>query len=123
MSRSSTAFIETPDGFREWLTKQLGECKWIVARASKRRRSNAQPFRAWHSGGGTGPTGKTCRECKHWQCAGYYATSGLLKNSPCGKYTSMMNGVVGAAVPHYAPSCKYFDEMPLGHPIENPKRR
>lgn len=69
---------------------------------------------------GTGPAGKTCRECRHWSNEGdWHALGGVhggkLKPAQCSKYTSMMMGRAGGKVPHGAMACKYFeaDEKPL----------
>lgn len=70
---------------------------------------------------GTGPDGKTCRGCTHWRADGYMASSGLLKDSICGKYKSMMHGAEGLGVPHYAKACKYFDETAEARPLEKPR--
>jgi hypothetical protein len=64
----------------------------------------------------TGPAGTTCRECLHWNgCGkdtGYVATWRTLKARPCAKYRSLMNNKTGAAVPHDAPSCRFFQANP-----------
>lgn len=67
---------------------------------------------------GSGPQGKTCRECKSWTgCGhdyGYYAKGGKhggsIKPRPCQKYQELMGGEVGPPVPHNAAVCKYFAE-------------
>jgi hypothetical protein len=66
--------------------------------------------------GGSGPLGKTCRECALWtgcgQQAGYYAKDGehggRIKPRPCEKYRSLMGGDVGPGVPEDAGACRYF---------------
>lgn len=81
--------------------------------AEKRRRT--PPGMAFWAG--TGPAGATCRGCQFWLSDGYLADCGLLKDSICGKYRSMMNGEAGAKLSHYTPACKYFaaelSERPL----------
>lgn len=71
---------------------------------------------------GTGPEGKTCRECEHWQHEKrYYAKRGLqrgtLKPARCRKYKTMMNGQTGGEIPHDARSCKYFAQALFVPPI------
>ncbi len=65
---------------------------------------------------GSGPKGKTCRQCLFWDnCGadpGYYAKTGKhhgsIKPRSCRKYQQMMNNIEGPAVPHTAAACKYF---------------
>jgi hypothetical protein len=61
-------------------------------------------------------SGKTCRQCSHWtgcgQGTGYVAKWRTLKPRPCAKYRALMNGKVGAAVPHDAFSCRFFEADP-----------
>lgn len=59
---------------------------------------------------GTGPATKSCRECVSWQSIGGYNKDGP-KPSPCRKFREL-TGKVGAAVPHSAHSCKYFEQHP-----------
>ena len=63
-------------------------------------------------------SGRTCRECLFWtgcgQGTGYVAKWRTLKPRPCAKFRALMNGKVGAAVPHDAPACRYFEANP--HP-------
>lgn len=66
----------------------------------------------------SGPTNKTCRECRQWTgCggeSGYYAKKGrhggVLKPRACALYRTMMQGATGPGVPHDARSCKYFEQ-------------
>jgi hypothetical protein len=66
---------------------------------------------------GTGPKGKTCRECSEWTgCgkeAGYYAPKGahggLIKPRSCDKYRELMRGDIGEPIPPDTMACKYFD--------------
>lgn len=62
---------------------------------------------------GEGKKGATCRECKHWDFEGYYASSNprhgaTLKPSSCMKYKFFTNKR-GPKVPHTASVCKYFE--------------
>lgn len=81
--------------------------------ASKRKRT--PPGMAFWAG--TGPAGATCRGCEKWDSLGYYADCGLLKDSPCAKYRSMMNGTQGDKLPHFTPACKYFEAARKDRPI------
>lgn len=155
-----------PSEFVDWLAQQIGSCKWVVARKSKKRIEEgyelfltrrrftalkrhfmkemgemevdqislhltepdlafAQKRKDTFSGmafwGGTGPTGKTCRECRLWHADGYMASSGLLKDSICDKYKSLTHGTEGLRVPHYAKACKYFDQAAEVRPLEKPR--
>lgn len=150
--------------FNEWLLRQTGNCKWIVARRSKKRveagydlfmtqkkfsalqrffdketaemddlslhltepnqdlakkRKDTRPGMAFWAA--TGPASRTCRECRHWDSLGYLASSGLLRDSPCARYRSMMNGETGPGVPHYAKACKYFDVAAEVRAVHKPK--
>lgn len=161
---TSTKDLQEPTSpFSQWLIRQVGPCKWVIARSSKKRRkegydkfftqrqftalkhaferetapmseidhltepnpdlaakrSKTMPGMAFWAG--TGPEGKTCRECKHWAFDGYLASSGLLKDAQCDKYTRMMNGNPGGKLPHYMPACKYFELDSTAPSIE--KRR
>jgi len=79
------------------------------------RRTRTVPGMAHFAG--TGPVGKTCRECLHWTGrgneSGYYAAGGkfggVLRNRSCEKYRSMMHDTVGPTVPYSAAACKYFE--------------
>jgi hypothetical protein len=67
--------------------------------------------------GGSGPRGKTCRECTFWALPerdAYFAGSDLLKDQSCNKAKAMMNLVMSPKVPPLARACKYFA------PRENP---
>jgi len=69
---------------------------------------------------GTGPAGKTCRECEHFLSDGHYAKSGkhggALKPGQCCMYTSLMRAK-GPNVPHYALACRHFGPV-VGAPQE-----
>lgn len=66
---------------------------------------------------GTGPSGRTCRECVFWnhQPHAYRSKngkhSGLIKPAACRKFQQLMH-VDGNQIPDDARSCKYFDENP-----------
>lgn len=149
--------------FDRWLSQHIGPAKWIVARASKKRREagytqfyTKRKFEALHRAfvkettpmgttdhltepnpdladkrartppgmafwAGTGPANTTCRGCQHWRSGGYLIGTGMLMDSPCGKYESMMNGETGPRLPHFTPSCKYFAENATARPIYKAK--
>lgn len=86
--------------------------------AFAQQRAETKPGQAFW--GGTGPAGKTCRGCARWEFDGYMASSGLLKDAPCGKYRALMHGQQGDRVPHFARACKYF-EPGEEHPLHKPK--
>ncbi len=90
----------------------------------------AQLARLSHPGqahfAGTGPQGKTCRECVHWNAPrsyfDYYSKGSkhgqVLKPQKCAKYFRLMNGSFGDNVPHEAPSCKYFEQSEINPSIQ-----
>ena len=63
---------------------------------------------------GTGPTGKTCRGCIHWQCT-------APPNDPpwnrtihyCLKHAALMGGRRGPQVKGAEAACKYFEEASI----------
>ncbi len=65
---------------------------------------------------GTGPKGKTCRECAHWGATvrkhlyrnPVYSAPDL-QHHECNKFTKMI-GRAGGKVPHEAAACKYFKQ-------------
>jgi hypothetical protein len=60
---------------------------------------------------GTGPPGKTCRECEHWAHAGYNA-NGTIMRAACEKFQKMMPAAKQQPFPHYLRACKYFVSNP-----------
>ena len=78
------------------------------AGVSRQTLANTQQGQAYF--GGTGPDGKTCRECFHWLGAeSHRKVDGWLRKAACGKGT-------GKVIGHDALACKYFEE------VENPPR-
>ena len=65
---------------------------------------------------GSGPEGRTCRECNFYKTAGHYANSGKrprqLKDARCNKFRQLMGKKSGAPIPHHAKACRFFDENP-----------
>jgi len=65
--------------------------------------------------GGTGPDGKSCRECGAFEHHDRRDAHGTLKPARCRKYSELTNGKIGKAVPFDARACKYFlqaDDVP-----------
>lgn len=64
---------------------------------------------------GTGPAGKTCRECIFWKHAPHDYRSknggygGKIKPAECAKYRQL-SGDKGRAVPDNARSCRHYEE-------------
>jgi hypothetical protein len=77
---------------------------------------------------GTGPVGKTCRECSHWRRPPdvprheYYRKrifeGATLKPHACGK-TASLTGRAGDRVPHDARACKYFEQADCPPPVSD----
>lgn len=63
---------------------------------------------------GTGPRGKTCRECLFWKHGAHDYRSkagkyrGLIEPASCGKYRAITLSE-GSKIPDDAASCKYFE--------------
>lgn len=61
---------------------------------------------------GTGPEGKTCRECSNYVFNGYTSSKvsngGALKKGPCQKYVDRFGK--GKNFPFETSSCKYFEQ-------------
>jgi hypothetical protein len=73
--------------------------------------------RATHKGmahlAGTGPNGRTCRECSHWdQFGDRNKYDGKLKDERCKKFSALSQGKKGQKVPPEALACKYFNLNP-----------
>lgn len=76
-------------------------------------------LRATHAGmahfAGSGPAGKTCRECVFWTERNYYAKggkyAGAIKPSSCERY-HQLTGRQGEKVPHEAAACRHFEHHP-----------
>jgi hypothetical protein len=76
---------------------------------------------------GTGPAGKTCRECVFWNWSreGYYGQKkfgGTLKPQRCLRYSQLSNGRQGETIPSNAQACKYFEPAPTERPLTRPAR-
>ncbi|MCP1558600.1 UNVERIFIED_ORG: hypothetical protein M2438_002687 [Methylobacterium sp. SuP10 SLI 274] len=71
---------------------------------------------------GTGPAGRTCRECVRWQhCGSWSADGGPPKPSKCAKYKELMRGW-GKPVPHNALACRHFDLSADPTPLTKPEK-
>lgn len=75
---------------------------------------------------GTGPQGKTCRECRFYVFNGYKSArgskGGVLKNSPCQKFIALTNGIDTHKIPYDTSSCKYFDQNPTPPTITDQRK-
>jgi hypothetical protein len=70
---------------------------------------------------GTGPEGKTCRECEHWQWNSRRSESGAPQPASCAKWKQLMGSPRdGMAIPHSAKACKYFFPRPAKDAISLP---
>ncbi|MGY3278165.1 hypothetical protein [Bradyrhizobium sp. S3.7.6] len=63
---------------------------------------------------GTGPHGRTCRECIDWDAfnASYRAYDGQLTDAVCKMFSKLSRGRKGAKVPHHAEACQHFKINP-----------
>ena len=79
---------------------------------------------------GTGPAGKTCRECRFWRptagpASHQYGLQGSkhgrqLKEHCCFKFRAL-TGAYGPKIPHKVRACKYFEPAEKTPPIFDPK--
>lgn len=74
---------------------------------------------------GTGPEGKTCRECKFFTFNGYKSSrgmkGGLLKNGRCQKFTSLAL-MEGPPISYELSACKHFEQNPTPPTTINPRK-
>jgi hypothetical protein len=75
---------------------------------------------------GTGPVGRTCRECAHWQSKRRWSAPGALGGgeplaSPCARYHVLMRQP-GKPVPHSAWACRHFEQSPAPQPLQRPRK-
>lgn len=71
---------------------------------------------------GSGPEGKTCRECTFWSCSkSYKRNEGQLEPRRCRKFPRLSGGTLGAGVPHDTAACKWFGQAASPAPIEGGK--
>lgn len=68
---------------------------------------------------GTGPKGRSCRECIHYDADKRYRT-GMLRPGRCKKYGAMMRRK-GPTFPHETQACKHFEANPAPPPIKKLK--
>lgn len=68
---------------------------------------------------GSGPAGKTCRECASWATSKSYKRDdiGGLCDRRCRKYRAMSGGINGGAIPHLKAACKYFSPAEKAPPL------
>lgn len=70
--------------------------------------------------GGTGPAGKTCRECVNFKDDGYLMATNELKPGRCAEYLKRMGLVTGPKFPHSVSACKHFVDNPNAKPMFKP---
>ena len=73
---------------------------------------------------GTGPKGKTCRECTSFMFPTYYSggkNGETLKPSTCRKFGELSKRE-GRAIPHDTESCKYFEQNETPPTISKPQK-
>jgi len=95
------------------LRAEQGHLTTLDARFEKQRKATVPGMAHFAK---SGPAGKTCRECFHWDgCGegdGYHSINGryrgALKPRACNKYRELM-GATGNAIPHQTAACKYFE--------------
>ncbi len=72
---------------------------------------------------GSGPAGKTCRECSHWSGGSRSAETGDLNDARCDQYARMTRAALLIEnaprydIPHATAACKYFDAAPDAPPV------
>lgn len=75
---------------------------------------------------GSGPAGRTCRECVHWSASGRYIRhrkgnkakrpEGSLKDQRCDKYARLSYGREGDKLGYHTPACRYFEALSEDRP-------
>jgi hypothetical protein len=84
---------------------------------------------------GTGPEGRSCRECIHWsrkwkdiehdesiKSGEFKYAHGVLMPRRCRKFWRMMNRQRGKSLPHRMASCRHFSENPDAPPVVKPAK-
>jgi hypothetical protein len=100
-----------------WYTKPL------VDESTRDRSIKARSHPGQAHFGGTGPAGKTCRECGHFEVQhgdnegapttfSYTQADLNLKPGTCAKFSAMMRVNSGPSFPHSAAACRYFEANP-----------
>lgn len=73
---------------------------------------------------GSGPPGKTCRECAYFGVSGYSESTRILKDGPCKKFVEISHETQRSGkaptFPHTALACKYFKAAEVPAPIKKP---
>lgn len=74
---------------------------------------------------GTGPAGRTCRECAKWGTAVrfYRRTGGELRRRRCARFSELAQGRIGAPVGHHRAACRHFALNPDAPPVTRPARQ
>ena len=101
-----------------------------ISSALTKAHADDEKMRKTHTGmahfAGTGPEGRSCRECAHWmfKSDGYYSKSGKFANQikphRCAKFSQLSAGRAGDAVPANASACKYFEAAPIARAAVRP---
>ena len=66
---------------------------------------------------GSGPHGKTCRQCVYFTGKGYYTKNHCLKDGRC-EYP--IPGKAPKTFPHYAKACRFFEMSPTPPTAQKP---
>lgn len=87
----------------------------LHASAAKTDRDAALTWPGQAHWGGSGPRGKTCRECQHWHGGGpggYYEATNSLRDATCQKFadTMTLKPANCPKVPHSALACRHFEQ-------------
>lgn len=90
--------------------KNYGSLASPLPLTEDKRQERALTFPGMASWGGSGPKGKTCRECEHWLHKGGYYATGVIFPAVCRKAKALM--VKATSVPDFASACKFFLENP-----------
>lgn len=73
--------------------------------------------------GGSGPLGRTCRECGFWQKTGSFTAKGGPRALSCRKFQDLLFLTkAGPRVPHSAHACRFFSLTESPQPLERPQR-
>lgn len=67
---------------------------------------------------GSGPMGKTCRECAFWQTSGRWQNDEPTP-SKCARFFQLMHQW-GQTVPHRAYACRHFEQAEQPQPLRRP---
>ncbi len=97
--------------FKDWLSDKYTQPDPELTRKARATWPGMAHF------AGTGPKGRTCRECIYWDHLPYEYRSktgrygGLIKPARCRKYRELTREQ-GAPVPYHAFACRHFELNP-----------